>query len=289
MTALPPGAVDDAEREVDLLALGRAILGLWWIVALGVLGGIILGLLYAVSAGSLYEASARVAPGQAFNPSGSSAVLTYLTNKTAVNEIATSEATLQETAAKTGIPISELRNHVFTEAVTEGGVSAGRAVLIDISAQNAKARKAEEAADTVARIVQRTTTSDYVRQAISIYGIRIKNFTTRLRTLQQRVELLDEALREPNLTLNERLLLAIQLDQAQATQGQTIDSLTTAQQQQILAQDVSQTQIIQEAKAAKLKARSRRTSVVFGAAIGFIVGLVAAIVVHYRWPRTQVA
>src|SRR4029078_9935689 len=98
-------------------------------------------------------------------------VLTYLTNKTAVNEIATSEATLQETAAKTGIPISQHRGYVFREAVTEGGVSAGRAVLIDISAQNAKARKAEEAADTVARIVQRTTTSDYVRQAIPIHRL----------------------------------------------------------------------------------------------------------------------
>src|SRR5262249_50961026 len=167
--------------------------------------------------------------------------------------------------------------------------SAGRALLIQINVRNRKRKRAEDAANTIARIVQRTTTSRYVRQAIAIYGVRIQNFNVRLQTLRERIAVVEQALKEHGLTLNERLLLTIQLDQAQATQGQTIDSLTTAQTQRILAQDVSQTKIIQEAIAAKLATRSARPSIVFGAVIGFIVGVLAAIVVHFRWPRTQAA
>jgi hypothetical protein len=253
MTAVDP----NVEREIDLVAAARAILALWWIVAAGVVAGVILGALFSLSGGSVYMATARIAPGQAFNPSGNSAVLTYLTNPTAVNEIATSETTIQEAAVKARVGVTELRGHVSTAAVIAGGASAGHAVLVDITVQLAKKKRAEDAANAVARIVQRTTTSDYVRQSLSIYGTKIKSFNTRLRTLQRRIDVLDRALRQPGLALNESLLLAIQLDQAQATQGQTIDSLATAQQQQILAQDVEQTQIIQEAKAEKSTARSR--------------------------------
>src|SRR4051794_3900106 len=125
MTAVPPGPETDAEREIDLVALGRAVLGLWWIVALGVVGGAIVGAFFALSGANVYEATARIAPGQAFNPSGNSAVLTYLTNQHAVNEIATSETTLEEAAAKAGIPLGQLHGKVSTVAVTDSGVSAG--------------------------------------------------------------------------------------------------------------------------------------------------------------------
>jgi uncharacterized protein involved in exopolysaccharide biosynthesis len=289
MTAVPPAPDSEAEREVDLIALGRGLLRLWWIVVLGVVGGAIVGALFSLSGASTYEATARIAPGQAFNPGGSTAVLTYLSNRTAVNEIATSEATLDEAAAKLGIPVTQLRGRVSTAAVIEGGGSTGHAVLIDITAQLKKKKLAEDAANEIARIVQRATTSKYVRQSLTIYGTRINSFNTRLRTLQDRIDVLDKALRQPGLTLNERLLLTIQLDQAQATQGQTIDSLSTAQQQQILAQTVEQTQIIQDAKAEKTQARSRQTSVVVGAIIGLLVGLLAALVVYFRGNRVRTA
>jgi capsular polysaccharide biosynthesis protein len=163
------------------------------------------------------------------------------------------------------------------------------AVLVDITVQLDKKKKAEDAANAIAEVVQRTTTSRYVRQSISIYGTRIDNYTTRLKTLQQRIALLDGALKEPGLTLDQRLLLAIQLDQAQATQGQTIDSLANAQQQQILAQDVQRTQIIQEARGAATSARSHRNSILVGGLIGLIVGVIGAILVDRRSGRSAAA
>ena len=190
-----------------------------------------------------------------------------------------------------GIPASRLRGHVSTAGVTSTGTtstSPRSAVLIDINVRQRKKKNAEDAANTIAAIVRRTTTSRYVRLSLSLYDTRIKNYNSRLKTLGQRIDYLDNALKQPGLSLNERLLLAIQLDQAQATQGQTIDSMTTAQQQRILAEDVQLTQIIQEAKATKTSARSRRTSILVGAVIGLIGGMAAAVIVDRRANRAAV-
>jgi hypothetical protein len=99
------------------------------------------------------------------------------------------------------------------------------------------------------------------------------------------VSSLTQAAKQPGLSLDQQLLLAIQLDQAQATLGQTINSLETTRQQQLLAQQVEQTQIIQAAKAEKTTARSRRNSVVVGAVIGVLIGAIVAIVVGLRARR----
>src|SRR5215212_6464056 len=108
MTAIPPAADLEAEREIDLGRLRDAALAQWWVIVAGVVGGIVLGALYSVSGGSVYEATARIAPGQAFNPGGSSPVLTYLTNPVAINEIATSETTLREAARKAALTVARL-------------------------------------------------------------------------------------------------------------------------------------------------------------------------------------
>jgi uncharacterized protein involved in exopolysaccharide biosynthesis len=281
----------DSERDVDLARWGRALVAQWWIVALGLVAGIVLGALFSLSGGSVYEATARIAPGQAFNPTGSAPVLTYLTNPTAINAIATSATTLEQAAKEAGMSLGQLRGHVRTEAVSDTRASAAtrNAVLVDITVQLPKKKRAEDAANAIAGIVQRTTTSRYVRQSIGIYGSRIRSFDERLKTLQERIELLTAALREPDRTLVERMLLSIQLDQAQATQGQTIDSRANAVQQLILAQDVQRTQLIQQATGEKTTARSRRTSIIVGGLIGLIGGAIAAIIVDSRVRRAQPA
>jgi capsular polysaccharide biosynthesis protein len=285
-----PVADLDVEREIDLRQVWNGIRAQWWIVVAGVVAGVIVGALFSLSGGSVYEATAHIAPGQAFSPGGTSQVLTYLTNPTAINRIATSEATIEEAAAKAGVSARELRGNVSTAAVSSEGTPTQRsAVLVEITARLNKKKKAEDAANAVARIVQRQTTSRYVRQSIAIYRTRIDNFNERLTTLQKRIDLLDKAFRQPGLSLNDSLLLAIQLDQAQATQGQTIDSLTTAQQQQTLAEDVSQTQIVQDARGSKISARSRRNSMLVGGLIGLIAGLCAAIIIDRRANRARPA
>src|SRR5215472_16205451 len=150
MSARDQGPQAEAEREIDLRALSRGVLHLWWVVAIAVVIGAIVGALYSVSGGSLYEATARIAPGQAFNPSGSSPVLTYLTNQNAINEIATSATTLEEAAAAAGMPIAKLRGNISTSAVNSttssstASASNRNAVLVDITVRLNNRKRAED-------------------------------------------------------------------------------------------------------------------------------------------------
>jgi uncharacterized protein involved in exopolysaccharide biosynthesis len=285
----------EAERDIDLRSWLDALRSRWWIAAAGLVIGAIIGGVYSLSGGSTYVATAFIAPGQAFNPSGSSPVLTYLTSQAAINKLATSAAAVEYAAARSGVPLGKLRGNVSTSAVNQqtganqSSTTQRNAVLVAIQVQLDKKTKAERAAQAIAKYIQTETTSGYVKHSIEIYDTLIKNLTQRQVTSQARVNALTTAAKQPGLSLDQQLLLAIQLDQAQATLGQTINSLETTRQQQLLAQQVEQTQIIQNAKAEKTTARSRRNSVVVGAVIGLLIGAIVAIVVGLRARRAVIA
>src|SRR6516164_6291372 len=291
MSGDKPAADLEAEREIDLRSWLDALRSRWWIAVAGLVIGAVIGGVYSLSGGSTFVATAFIAPGQAFNPSGNSPVLTYLTSQAAINKLATSAAALEYASARSGVPVGKLKGAVSTSGInqqtgTSQSTSTQRnAVLVAIQVQLDKKTKAERAADAVTRFVQTETTSGYVKHSIQIYDTLIKNLTQRQVTSQARVNALTQAAKQPGLSLDQQLLLAIQLDQAQATLGQTINSLETTRQQQLLAQQVEQTQIIQAAKAEKTTARSRRNSVVVGAVIGILIGAIVAIIVGLRARR----
>jgi len=290
-----PAADLEAEREIDLRSWLDALRSRWWIAVAGFVIGAVIGGVYSLSGGSTYVATAFIAPGQAFNPSGSSPVLTYLTSQAAINKLATSAAAVEYAAARSGVPLGKLRGNVSTSAVNQqtganqSSTTQRNAVLVAIQVQLDKKTKAERAAQAIAKYIQTETTSGYVKHSIEIYDTLIKNLTQREVTSQARVNALTTAAKQPGLSLDQQLLLAIQLDQAQATLGQTINSLETTRQQQLLAQQVEQTQIIQNAKAEKTTARSRRNSVVVGAVIGLLIGAIVAIVAGLRARRAVIA
>src|SRR6478735_2654254 len=187
-TGNSPAPDPEAEREIDLHRMWAGVRRQWWIVAAGVAVGVVLGALYSVSGGSLFEATARIAPGQAFNPGGNQPVQTYLTNLDAINSLATSETTIQAAAAKLGVPPAKLRGHVSVSGVTPlGGETTNprSTVLIEITVRQNKKKRAEDAANTIAEIVRETTTSRYVRESLKSYAVRIKNYQTRIASLQQ--------------------------------------------------------------------------------------------------------
>ena len=295
MSGDKPAADLEAEREIDLRSWLDALRSRWWIAVAGLVIGAVIGGVYSLSGGSTYVATAFIAPGQAFNPSGNSPVLTYLTSQAAINKLATSAAALEYASARSGVPVGKLKGAVSTSGInqqtgTSQSTSTQRnAVLVAIQVQLDKKTKAERAADAITRFIQTETTSGYVKHSIQIYDTLIKNLTARQVTSQARVNALTHAAKQPGLSLDQQLLLAIQLDQAQATLGQTINALETTRQQQLLAQEVEQTQIIQTAKAEKTTARSRRNSVVVGAVIGVLIGAIVAIVVGLRARRSALA
>jgi uncharacterized protein involved in exopolysaccharide biosynthesis len=289
MSGDKPAADLEAEREIDLRSWLDALRSRWWIAVAGLVIGVIVGGFYSLSGGTTYTATALIARGQAFNPAGNTSVLSYLSSPSAIQALATSETALHYAAARAGMSVGELRGHVSTATVGEQGQTAAQnsnSVLVQISVALNRPKRAEDAANALAEIVKRQTTSGYVLQSIGIYKIRLANFAQRLKTLQTRINTLNETLsKSSNLSPLDRLVIASQLDSAEATYGQTLDSQTTTQQLLSLAQQVEQTQIVQQAVAQKSTARSRRNSVVIGGLIGLLIGLIVAVVVGLRSAR----
>ena len=155
----------DAEREIDLRGWWRAFRSRWWIAVAGLVIGVFIGAVYSLSGGTSYTADALIARGQAFNPGGSTTVLSYLSSPAAIEAFATSESALRYAAAKAGMSVGELRGHVRTSTVGDTGTTAQtntNSVLVQISVVANRARRAQDAANALAGLVKKETTSHYV-------------------------------------------------------------------------------------------------------------------------------
>jgi uncharacterized protein involved in exopolysaccharide biosynthesis len=278
-----------AEREIDLRGWLDAFLSRWWIAAVGLVAGIVVGALYSLSGGSSYTASALIARGQAFNPGGTTPVLSYLSSPDAIQSYVTEPATLQAVAARIGLAPRELSGHVTTSTVGQTGTASQtntNSILIQITVALHKAKKAEDAANAFAALITQLTTSDYVRASLGVYEQRDASFKARITSLKQQIASLDAVLQHSSLTPLNKLVLVSELEQAQASLGSTLDSQTTNEQNLILARDVERTKVIQLAtRAQKSVARSRRNSIIFGALIGLLIGALVALVVGLRAAR----
>jgi capsular polysaccharide biosynthesis protein len=280
-----PSAVDlGAEREIDLKAWLKAALAYWWMPVVGLIVGAVIGGVYAINQNSKksYIATATISRGQAFNPAGSSIVQSYLTNLLAIQQYINDTGTLARVSSKTGVPIRELVGHVSAQTFTSQGqlaTSNTGTILVGISATLSKARKAEDVANALATEVAKFTTTPYVLQSISFLKSKINHFKVRLTSLQTRINALNAVLNNPHNGLSplDKLVVSTQLDAAQAAQGATLDSLTTAQQQLILAGDVEETHIQEPAVASKVPGHSKRNAVAVGAVLGLLIGAAAAI------------
>ena len=282
-------AVTDAgaEREVDLGRWKQAIVEHWWIVVAGLVAGVVAGALFSLSSGSIYEASVLIAPGQAFSPNGSP-VLVYQSSPRNINDIATSESALREAARKAHVAVSELRGKVTTQSLSTGlGSSTSRgSSLIRITVRQHKPRRAEEAANALGQVLIRDTTSDYVRSSIRTYQSKIASYQRQLGSLSRVIDQYNKTLSTTNVEPFNRLILVNQVDNALLRQGNLNDKITATQQQLTLAQNVEIAQLVSSAAAVKTTARSRRNSILVGALIGVVAGLIAAVVVDLRARRT---
>jgi uncharacterized protein involved in exopolysaccharide biosynthesis len=289
MTSVRTAPVDlDAEREIDLSRWRDAVVRRWWIVASGLVGGIVVGALYSLGGGSVWEASTLLAPGQAFSPNGSP-VLVYQASPRSINDIATSESALKEAAAKAHTSVEALRGHVSTQNVSTGlgPVAARGSTLVRITVRLHKPKAAAVAANALGQIVQRDTTSPYVRESIKTYESRIRSYTKQLAPLQTLIDQYNKTLATLQLDPFNKLILVSQVDNAVLRLGTLNDKLSATQAQLTLVQNIEISQIISTASAVKTTARSRRNSILIGGLIGLILGVISAIVADPRLPQPR--
>jgi capsular polysaccharide biosynthesis protein len=277
-----------AEREIDLARWKQAAAERWWLVAAGVVAGIIVGALYSLSGGSIWQASVLMAPSQAFSPNGSP-VLSYQSSPRAINELATDPATLKRVAAQAHVSFHELQGHVSTATVSTGqGSTASRgSVLIRITVQLKKPKETAAAADALGDIVAKQSTGQYVLASIATLKQDLVGNRKNLASVGQQIDAYNEVLRTQKLDPFDHLILVTNLNNAISRQGNLNDKIEAQTQQLTLAQNIELAQVISPtpSSAVKTTARSRRNSILVGALIGLIVGAIVAIVLGTRLRR----
>jgi len=286
MTVVRPAPELDAEREVDLSRWRASLVGRWWLVAAGLVVGAVVGALISLSGGSVWQASVLLSPAQAFSPSGAP-VLNYNSSPRGINDLVTSESTLASVAAKTKIPLGQLRGNVATQSIQTGAgtVAARGAVLIKITVQLHHEKNAADAANALGQVVKNETTSPYVKRSIGVLRTSITGNRRQLASLAKLYAQLNASIAkatDPTL----KLILVTTANNVALRQSTISNDLALEQQQLALATSIENPQIIgPPARAAKTTAVSRRNAVLVGGLIGLILGAIAAIAIDARTAR----
>ena len=141
----------------------------------------------------------------------------------------------------------------------------------------AQPRKAERAADSLAKEVIARTSAQYVDTKITAFNEQLDSIQDSLNTLAPRIAAAEQAVNEPGLGSLDKLVVLSALDNAQARRGQLLDLQSDVQQQLALAENVEKAQVVEPAAAAKTTARSGRNGALVGGLIGLLLGCAAAL------------
>jgi len=271
-----PAAELDAEREVDFAGYARAIVARWWLLVLGaVLGGVI-GFLVGRADGSTFQAQAIVYLGQPLTATGSAGISSLASDPSGVAAIARSQEVIDEVAGQVGMSPAELRRGVSASALGERRAQSA-VTLVGITARGDERAPVEQAANLLAEeVVDRSST--YTDAKIATYEQRLEAQEERVAVLERHVDDVAAAIQGgSDLSSAEQLTLATLLAVHQEDLAGAQDQILSVEQLLTVAREVERGRIVTEASAARVDARSTRTSIVVGAFIGLLLGALAAL------------
>ena len=277
MTALrePPPRLE-GEADVDLGRHVAAVATRWWLVVLGLVLGVLVALLASVGGKDVYRASALVYPGQPLSPN-SSQIQSLNTNPSAISQIVRSEAALRRAASETGYgSAGKLRGKTSVQAVSGNVARTGQVQLVNIVVTGDAPRKTSAAANSLAKIVI-SKISHLADTKIDALRAQIAADQQELAGIDDRVERMQAASDQKDLSSTERLLLLINQGLAEQRRTTVQDDLGTRQQLLAQAVEVERARVVEPAVSRKVTAQSRRNQLVVGGAVGLLVGLAAAL------------
>ena len=273
----------DAEREVDLRSVWTRITARWWLPVAGLVIGAILGVLVSVGGGDVFRATTLLYLGQPFTTSGGGQIQSLATNPKTVNRIIQSEAALKKAAAASGLTVGQLRGNVSSQAIVTAGQGKNVSPLIEITVDAGAARKAEQAADSLAGSVT-AVVSTYVDQKIELLNKQIVASNTELGDINARissaVKQQQSVIADKNISATDKLIVISSLNNtisfSEQRRGTVQQELFQNQQLLSLAENVEVSKIVQAAAASRTTATSRRNAAAIGGLLGLLLGALAA-------------
>ena len=276
----------EAEQEVDFGRYAQTIAARWWLLVVGAVLGALLGFLVSLSDGKIYKATAQVYLGQPLATDSPAAVTTPPTTLGLVQAFITSEEAIERASSTVGLRPSKLRDNVTVRPIS--GTSTTRqpfpAPLLSIQVTGASRAKTAAAANHLARQAVNkvsgytNTKIDTLEQQFRYIDTQLGIVNARLRAAraQQKEIVADRTLSTVEklvllTTLNTEITLA---EQRQATLE--LNRFNTTKEIS-LARDIEASRVTAQAVAVRTEPTSRRTSVLVGAFIGFLLGIVAAL------------
>ena len=276
----------EAEQEIDLGRLWRSAIARWWLPLLGLVVGAIVGLLVAVAGGNQYKATAEVYLGQPLGPGQTSPITSVSTVLGQSSYLITNEATIRQAATKAGLTAAQLRRHVSSKPILgiTGSKLGTAAPLLAITVSGSSRAKIARGANALAQVVV-DKLAPYPRQKLRSLQVQADRDRQRLtQTTQQ----LNAALagqqtvyKDKSLSPTDKLVAIINfngvINAASAAQNNLQLDLTQTEQQIASLLNIEMPAVVSPAVAANQGGPSRRSGVLIGAVIGFVIGLLAAI------------
>lgn len=276
----------EAEQEVDFGRYAQTIAARWWLLVVGAIVGALVGFLVSLSGGNIYKATAQVYLGQPLAPDSAAAVTTSPTTLGLVQAFVVSDEAIEKAAATVGVKPSKLRDHVTVRAIP--GTSTTRqafpAPLLSIQVTGSSRAKTAAAANHLAeQAVAKVGT--YPNTKIETLEQQLRYIDTQLALVNARLTAArksqDEIVRDRSLSQIEKLVALTNLNNeitlAESRQATLEINRFNTTRAVSLAKDIEQGRVTAEAIATRTEPTSRRTSVLVGAFIGFLLGIVAAL------------
>jgi uncharacterized protein involved in exopolysaccharide biosynthesis len=281
----------DAEHEVDLARYWWAIVARWWLVALGIALGILIGYLLSLGGDRVFRATATIYLGQPLTPNSNTQVQGLQTNPSTVGQIVRSEAVVRAAAAAAGLDPDDLRAGISTRAVTGAVTRVGQTQLVEVSVRLPQRRQSADAANLLSEeVVERV--SAYPSAKIDLLETQLESAQQQLEAVEEEITRFREAAEDPSLSGTERLVAIGLLSDAQEERTRVVEQMTQTSLSIALAEDVEHARVVTRASASRVAARDRSSSMIVGAVIGFLVGVLAALAwdpVKNRVRRTRSA
>ncbi len=268
----------DDEREIDFGRIGGTILARWWLVLAAVIVGAAIGYFTSLESGDAFVARTTVYLGQPLSPNANAQIQSLATNPATVSEIVRSDEVVSKVAEDLEIQARALRRGISTRPIVAAGTTAATRAntnpLVEVAVRGPwKGTTTADAANALAEEVV-TRVSAYVDAKAEALEQKLEAENRELESIDERIDQLNQTAAAGGPDANTSLILA---SLAEQRRGQLIESKTETETLLTLARNVERGKQVTLAQAQKVPAQNSKSSIIVGAIIGFLVGIVLAL------------